>query len=175
MKKNHKTQFNTPEGYFESFNERLMSRLKEEEEDINTDFLPKTDGFKVPKNYFEQLESKVLEETTQKKIKVIPLFSKQTYIAAASIAAIFVLGILLFNPSNNEISFDDLASTEIDAYFESNELGFTSYELAEYVKVEDLTFSNMTDDEIEEETLLEYLDENLEEIEDLNLDYDAFE
>lgn len=175
MKKNHKTQFNTPEGYFESFNERLMARIKVEEEEVNTDFLPKTDGFGVPQGYFDDFETKVLQNTTQKKNKVIQLFPKQVYYAAASIAALFILGILLFSPSENEISFDDLASTEIDAYFESNELGLTSYELAEYINVEELTLADMTDSKIEDDSILEYLDENVEEIEDLNLDYDAFE
>jgi len=39
MKKNHKDKFKTPEGYFESFNERLMDKIVKEES-----IIPSSDG-----------------------------------------------------------------------------------------------------------------------------------
>jgi hypothetical protein len=40
--------FNVPEGYFETFEERLFCKIAE-------DSFPKTAGFNVPENYFETL------------------------------------------------------------------------------------------------------------------------
>ena len=71
-KKNY-NGFNTPKDYFEDFEERLYSKISEEN-------LPKESGFKVPEGYFEQLDSEILKhvEPFIKETKVIPLFSKRT-------------------------------------------------------------------------------------------------
>nr|WP_321412187.1 hypothetical protein [uncultured Allomuricauda sp.] len=95
MKKDKKITFNTPEGYFEKFNDRLMDRIQSEEAEDDEDrdsIIPKTDGFLVPKGYFDEFEPIILSKTSQKETKVIPLRSnRKWYYGVAAIAAIFTL------------------------------------------------------------------------------------
>ena len=173
MKKNHKNKFKTPEGYFDNFNERLMDKIVKEES-----LIPKSDGFSVPEGYFETFNNQVSQKFNPEQPKVILLKSfRKYYYAAASIAAIFVLGFWFSKNTNETVNFEDLASAEIDAYFENNDLGLTSYELAEVVNIEEVSILDITETEnsVENDMILEYLDQNIEEIDDLNLDYDDFE
>ncbi len=49
-------------------------------------------GFKIPENYFEEFENKIMNQISEEEIKVIPIFRKKNYWYAA-VAAVFVLGI----------------------------------------------------------------------------------
>lgn len=176
MKKNHKNKFKTPEGYFDSFHERLMDKIDQEEASPEGSIIPKTDGFGVPKEYFKDLPEKILSKIDQKETKVVQLKSyKKFYYSAAAVAAIFLVIFGLTWETSTSIAFEDLASAEIDAYLDTTDLGFTSYELAEVVAVDEITFNDVLENQLEEEKILEYLDENVEDIEDLNLDYDDYE
>ena len=68
-----------------------------------------------------------------------------------------------------------MASAEIEAYFDNNTLGMTSYEIATIIPIEDVSLDDVLNDVLEESSILEYLDENVEDIEDLNLDYSDYE
>ena len=50
--------FKTPENYFEDFEERLFSKIAEEN-------FPKSTGFKIPKQYFENLDVRILKEVSK--------------------------------------------------------------------------------------------------------------
>lgn len=177
MKKNKRNSFNIPEGYFENFNDRLMDRIKEEETGKAESLIPKNDGFTVPDGYFNKVTPAVLSKTLEKETKVVPLKSNWSfYYGAAAVAAMFILIFSLTRKSSSEsISFDDLASTEIEAYFDNNTLGMTSYEIATIIPIEDVSLDDVLNDVLEESSILEYLDENVEDIEDLNLDYSDYE
>jgi len=59
MKKNDKNNaFNTPEGYFEGFTDRLLNKIREEHA-----YFPGENGFKVPEGYFDTLNKKVADRT----------------------------------------------------------------------------------------------------------------
>ncbi len=176
MDKNKKDRFKTPEGYFESFNERLFARIEAEEGEPKTDFLPKSDGFRVPQGYFDAVETQILSETTPPETKVVPLNPwRNYYAAAASIAALVALGIVFFGNSDLEPQFEDLASADIEAYFEDNNLGLTSYEIAEVMGMESVNLLGITEEDFPEEAIVDYLDNAIDEIEDLNLDYEEFD
>ena len=64
MKEEQKNKFKTPEGYFESFNERLMARMAVEEAQ-KSDLIPKTDGFVVPDGYFDAVYESVNDRLSQ--------------------------------------------------------------------------------------------------------------
>ncbi|MCR9227379.1 MAG: hypothetical protein NXH90_08180 [Flavobacteriaceae bacterium] len=172
MKKDKKNSFNTPEGYFESFNGRLMDKIKEEEAKELISVIPKTDGFAVPDDYFEKVESDIISKTSRKEVKVVPLISNRNfYYTVAAIAAIFILIFSITgNPTSDPISFDDLANSEIEAYLEDTEFEMTSYELAEVVSMEEIELSDILDDDLEEVIIMEYLNENVEDFQDLNLE-----
>ncbi|MEW2922423.1 hypothetical protein AB1A65_13190 [Muricauda sp. ANG21] len=175
MKKDKKNSFNTPEGYFESFHDRLMDKINKEEGQPES-IIPKSDGFTVPERYFDEVTPKVLSKTVEDNGKVIQLKSyRKFYYAAAAVAALFLLVFGLNWKSNAPIGFDDLANTEIDAYFESTEIDISTYELAELVPLESLELNDVLENDIEAENILEYLDETVEDIEDLNLDYSNYE
>ncbi|MFK7814370.1 MAG: hypothetical protein AB8B59_17865 [Maribacter sp.] len=167
MEKNHKDKFKTPEGYFENFNERLMDKLVKEES-----IIPSNDGFLAPEGYLETIHEAVTKKLDS---KVIALNNyRKYYFAAASIAALLVLTFILRPNNNAEVDFNDLASAEIDTYFLNMNLDLTSYDLAEAIAIEDVTLLDITetDNSIQNEAILEYLDDNIDGIEDLNLDLD---
>ncbi len=170
MKKNHKNKFKTPEGYFESFNERLMDKIAAEEF-----IIPKTDGFSVPEGYFDSVHDNITSKITTDESKVISLVDyKKIFFAVASIAAILVLVFYLSPDTTKPVRFDDLANAEIDAYFENTDIGLSSYEIAQVVDIDASELGTINDDaiEIEEEVLIDYLDSNIADFEELNLEYE---
>ncbi|MEO0571061.1 MAG: hypothetical protein AAF039_05100 [Bacteroidota bacterium] len=172
MKKNHKNKFKTPEGYFESFNERLFERL--EEESNMPSIIPKADGFGVPDGYFDSVYDKVARKMGERPSKVISLKRyRPFYYAAAVLAILFALR--LGWEQNQEVNFENLASADIEAYLENGDLGLSSYEIAEVVNLEDISLDDITEKGFEDETILEYLDENVEDLDDLDLNYEELE
>ena len=176
MNKNHKNKFKTPEGYFEGFNERLFARMEAEENEPNTDFLPKSDGFGVPDRYFDNVYPEVQSKLKNKASKVISLGRYKTvYYAAAAIAVIFVLSLTWKTNQEKSLDFEDLASADIETYLEDYDLGLSSYEIAETVNLDDISISDITEKTLEEESILEYLDENVDDLEDLDLNYEELQ
>lgn len=165
--KKHKG-FKTPEGYFEGLTGRIMDKLSEEERSI-----PENEGFGVPDNYFDSLDERIKDRLEPKETKVVQLHSYRRYwVAAASIAAIFLLAVLIPWKSNDVTSFDALASADIEAYLDEGNIELSSYELAEYIPEERLEESSLLEESIEEENIMDYLDDTIEDIDDLNLEYD---
>lgn len=166
MKKHtNKNPFKTPKNYFDSFEGKLMDKLHKEESTI-----PKSDGFSVPDNYFNTLQDK-LNDKLKDEGKVIQLRSyKRYYAIAAAIAAlfIFVIGQQFYN--TKEVSFMDLANSEIEAYFDSNDLDMSTYELAEVLPLDQLEINDILDTHMNNDNIEDYLQENIEHLEELNLD-----
>ncbi|SNZ00550.1 hypothetical protein [Flagellimonas pacifica] len=176
MKKNHKNKFKTPEGYFDNFHDRLIDKINQEEAVHEESIIPRSDGFAVPEGYLEHLPPEVLSKINHKKTKVVQLNPyKKFYYSAAAAAAVFLLYFGLNVNSEPDISFEDLADAEINAYFDGTDFDFSSYELAKVVDIEELTLNDVLETQLEDENILQYLDENLEDLDDLNLDYVDYE
>lgn len=96
-------------------------------------------GFKIPENYFEQFEAKMMQqicvEKPAKEVKVVALYyRKQVWIS--SIAAIFLLAIAIpvyFNMANES----NLDASTIESYLEQQNVGTT--ELTKHLTDEDVT------------------------------------
>ena len=94
-------------------------------------------GFKVPDNYFEQFEAKMMEQiSNEKETKVVSLFyRKQVWISA--IAAVFLLAIAIpvyFSMANES----NLDATTIENYLaQQQNVGIT--ELSKHLTDEDIT------------------------------------
>lgn len=176
MNKNNTIKdFKTPEGYFEGFTDRLLDKMSNENDELAETILPKNDGFKAPEGYFDSLNKSILDEVTKKPSKVISLTSrtKFTYYAAAAVAAIVLLTIGIRTTNSVEPTFEGLAKTEIEAYFDNNDLGMSTFEIAEVIPVDNLEIADILDNQLQEENIIDYLDDNVDEIEDLNLtDYE---
>lgn len=117
-------------------------------------------GFKVPENYFEQFEAKMMAQIpVEKETKVVSLFyRKQVWISA--IAAVFLIAIAIpvyFNMAK-ESSLD--AST-IESYL-SQQQGIGITELSKHLTDEDITAieNNLSLNESNPDAVEDYLSES---------------
>lgn len=167
-KKSKNSGFKTPKGYFEGFADDLLDKMSKE-----TSSLPKEDGFAVPEGYFDNLNKKVLDQVTEKESKVIRLkpYKKYLYVAA-SVAAILIMVLSIQQRGKSSLTFDDLARTDIENYLEENELGLSSYELAEVLLIEELEVNDILNSELDDENIIDYLEDNIDDIDELNLEID---
>jgi len=154
LKNINKTGFKVPENYFEDFQEALLSELKLKELCANS-------VFKVPENYFETLDDKILKAVKdQKETKVIKLFSwkKIAYTTPIAASVIIMLGIL-FN-KNSSLSIDKIETASIENYILTEEL--ESNEMASLFSNEDLSDISFTNNNLNPETLEDFVLDNLE-------------
>ena len=167
MKRKKKNPFTTPENYFDNFQDRLMDKLSKEEH-----IIPSNSGFETPDTYFENFQERLNSKLKKEDVKVISLFPyKKVMAVAASIAAI-VLVYFGLNSKNTDINFTDLANVDIEAYFDNNEFDLTSYDIAEVIPLENTEMSDMLNSPLDDELIIDYLDENTNGLNDLNLPYD---
>ncbi len=165
---NKKNPFKTPDGYFEGLSDRLMDRISKKAPGI-----PENEGFRVPDGYFEGLHEKIRQKLEAEAPKVIPIHPfKKYYYAVASLAAAVLVIFILTRKTSPEISFEDIANSDIENYFEDNELDFSTYEIAEVVPVDELEIGDILLNRLDEEYVLEYLDNNTDNFEELNMEYD---
>lgn len=163
-----KNPFIVPKGYLDSFEDGLKDRLIKEKSPI-----PKEEGFVVPSTYFEDLHSNLLARMAKEEDapKVIPLNPIRKWMAiAASIAAITILSLSIDWGNEGELNFTDLANSEIEAYFEDTELDLSTDEIAEVLPIEAYEIHDFVEPKMNEENLLDYLNENVEDFEELNLE-----
>ena len=168
-KNDDKNPFKTPEGYFDSFQEKLMDKLSDQVPTLLDSYKVKGDGFKVPEGYFSGVNQEIRRKLDND-VKVIPMRSyKHFYVAAASIAAVALLLFGLFWNTTEEISFTDLANSDIEAYFETNDFELSSYEIAEEIPVDGLELADFLDTQFNDEHIVNYIDENTDNFDELNL------
>ena len=164
-KKNKETGFSTPDGYFDKLTDRIMDRIGQE-----ADGLSGSGGFKVPEGYFDSLSEKILEKEQKPEPKVVKLYPyRKLLITAASIAAVVVIFIGLQWQGDQGLSFDDIASLELEEYFDQNPGVVNTYEIAELMPLDDLEVNDILESDWDEENIVEYLDEEIDDIDELNL------
>ena len=122
-------------------------------------------GFKVPENYFEQFEAKMMEQISkEKETKVVSLFyRKQVWIS--SIAAVLLLAIAIpvyFNMAKE----NNLDAGTIEVYL-SQQQGIGITELSKHLTNEDIAEleNNLSINEANSDAVEDYLSESE------NLDY----
>ncbi|MEZ4971184.1 MAG: hypothetical protein R2814_16265 [Flavobacteriaceae bacterium] len=167
---NKNNPFKVPDGYFDSFTGNILKRTAGEENSV-----PSNEGFKIPEGYFETLNSKLLAqlENNRTEAMIIPLKSnKKYYYIAASVAAVILL--FIFIPWNRNIvpPYSDVANSDIEQYFEFNDLELSSYDLAEILPVYDLDPNDILENRLDNENIIEYLDSHIEDLEELNMHND---
>ena len=156
---NNKGGFKLPEGYFDDFEAKLSSKMASK--------IPAKDGFQIPDNYFETVTDKILtkiEEDSKPEVPVRKLFGKKRfyyigYAVAAGLALLVLLNII--PKSEQEVDWNDVASTEIENYIEEGYLSFNAYEYATIYEEVDLSEIQIEEEPIESEELLDYLYENV--------------
>lgn len=159
MKKENKLlDFKLPESYFETFEERLFSKISEEN-------FPKSAGFKAPEGYFESLETQVLKtiKTSEKPQKVISLFPKKYFGYAAAVASCLIVGFAIFNNKTSRTNLDALQLAAIDTYIEEGNLNLDLYDLTSLINDEDINEVNFESKQLSDNALENYILENVDE------------
>lgn len=117
-------------------------------------------GFTVPKDYFTKVEEDILTKTTKEKsVKVISLFNKRNIIYTSSIAAALVL---LFNLSNlnTKVSYDSLSLETVENYILNED--YSTDDIAALFNDDDLLEEDFNSISFSDEAMQEYLNNNLE-------------
>ncbi|MEP1489605.1 MAG: hypothetical protein ABJK28_14380 [Algibacter sp.] len=117
-------------------------------------------GFKAPEDYFNTLENKILNKVSENdNSKVIPLFSKKNLIYISSIAAAVLL---LFNLSifEKELTWDDLDTNTVENYIINENIG--TYDIASLLINEELKEEDFINYSLNDEHLETYLMDNLD-------------
>ena len=91
-------------------------------------------GFKIPEGYFEDFESKIMQQLPQKEIAVVPLFAKKKFWFSA-IAALFLIAISV----GMYLDFSKTEKLTTDNYLLTFESSMTTDEIAEHLTEEDIT------------------------------------
>lgn len=173
------TGFKAPEGYFESMEDQVLSKL-------NTKELPTKTGYEVPPSYFDSIEEKVLSKikqtTAQKQLnsdipsdyfstiedrvleriknedavepKVIDFRKRfvKVFIPVAIAASFLLILVLNLNDTPN-YSIEDLASSEVESWIENDLISIDSDQIAEVFNDTNL-YEEFSE---EDENVLEYL------------------
>ena len=102
--------------------------------DLNTTKIKS--GFKVPDDYFEKFEARILEKIPTQETKVVSLFHrKQLWIS--SIAAILLLAIAIPSYFNSIKTTNTLDSSNIENYL-SYQSNFTNFDIIENLTEKDI-------------------------------------
>ncbi len=112
-------------------------------------------GFKTPNDYFDNLENTILNNISDKKSpKVISIFRRRNLIYVSSIAAAVVL---LFNLSlfEKETGWEAIKAETVENYIINENMG--SYEIASLLIDDDFNKVSFTAIELSEEALENYL------------------
>ena len=146
-------EFKTPENYFENLEDVVIAKLKVET-------LSESAQNSVPDNYFETFEDNVLSKLNSKP-KVISIKKVTKYLIPIAAAASFLL-IFLLNNNSNSVTFESLASTEIEEWIDNGLVDLDPYQMANiYSDVE--IDNNFISEKISENDIEDYLyKENIE-------------
>lgn len=159
----NKSNFQLPENYFEQFGEELLAQIALEEA-LGGKI---TSGFSTPKEYFQTLSlgtptlSRKHTKTQGNDTKIVPLFSRKSLWTGLSIAATALLIFsVLWNPTSEPASFDSLDLADIEDYINSEDLAFTTDELADLLSEEAMTHLTENTAILDDELLIDYLEES---------------
>lgn len=159
MKEKHnKTHFEAPQGYFEEFEDRLMLRLMEEN-------LPASPGFGIPEGYLDNLDDSLLQKATASDRGIISLFSNRRLHYAVAAAACLVLAFTLFRTvsSTPDITLADVPVNSVESFITEGESGIDTYDVLALMNEEEIDALTLGSELISEESLEDYIIENLNE------------
>ncbi|MCM4171735.1 hypothetical protein DHD32_09595 [Arenibacter sp. TNZ] len=167
---NKNNSFKVPDGYFDTLSGNIMDKIHKEKSTMST-----SPGFKVPEGYFENLNTKIFQKLENEPVetKIISLKSyKKHFYAVASVAAIVLLFIGIQFNGSKVLSYSDLANSDIEEYFEYNDMELSSYDLAEILPLNDLDLNDILENRLDNDNIIDYLNSHVEDFEELNLHND---
>ncbi|MCK0156944.1 hypothetical protein MWU65_07115 [Cellulophaga sp. F20128] len=148
--------FKAPDSYFDKLSEKIYSSV------VDKNAIPKNEGFTVPDNYFDTVHTRVQKriQTLEPKVIHLETYRKKYYFAAAAAAAIILFTTILWNNNATTLTFQDLASTDIENYFNDVDLDLSTYDLAQMLPIDEFEITDVIDVTINEEQIMNYLESN---------------
>lgn len=149
---NKQTGFKTPDNYFESLEDKILSQAKLQEKVSDS-------GFAIPDDYFKTIENCVLDAVSEEKdTKVVSLFSRKNIIYISSIAAAVLIMFGIFSRTTTP-TFEGLDETLVENYI--LEQDYETYEIASLLSEEDLS-NELININYSEENLEDFIFNNSE-------------
>lgn len=155
--------FTSPKDYFDNIESQIMDRVS-----LSTK-VSSRNAFKVPENYFEELDSRILDNTlasARKESKVFSIFRNTTLRYAASVAAILLIFISIFQFQKAQ-DFKNISTAHISSYIDSGYLDYSDIDFEALLTDEMLDdvslFSSLSQDE-----LFDYLSYDVDESQLIN-------
>jgi len=146
----NKTNYKTPSGYFNTVENVTVAKLKAQT-------LKNEATETIPEDYFKNLEDQVLNKIkTTSKIRTLKKVSK--FAIPIAIAASFLLIFMLEN-TQDTITFDNLATSEIEEFINNDMLHYDAESLAAIFPEVSLDDINYTET-ISDADVVNYLSEN---------------
>lgn len=152
--KQNESTYKTPQNYFDNIEEITITKLKAE-------VLQTTNTSKLPDGYFDTIEDLVLIKI-KKEQKIITIKRITKYVAPLAIAASLLL-IFVLNAAKS-VTFDSLATTEIEQFVESGMIDINMENLATVFTDFEYPAENLTTSITDEEVLAYLTIEDLETI-----------
>ena len=148
--KSLKTGFEVPNEYFESFENKLISK-------INLG-IKNTDD--IPEGYFDTIEDRVFEKIKNEEPKVINIKSRFIKVSAPIAVAASILLLItlqLFNRDQEDL-FANLETSEIETWIINGDLDLSNFEITSVYS--DANFENLElYDTYSDDDLIRYLDD----------------
>jgi len=131
--------FHVPDNYFESLDDKLMSRINQDSKK----------GFRVPENYFTDFEVKPPKVSEQDGIVRLkrPQVKRLIWIAAAASVLLF-FGINYTSNDPSKLDWNELNQSEIVSWIESDLSGLDAYDLAEAYPEAELSETTISNEEL---------------------------
>jgi hypothetical protein len=146
--------FKMPEGYFNRFPDRILSRIQE---DRSAPRAGEDPAFKVPDGYFDSFPGRLERRLEPKQSQVRSLWgSRLGWIAAA--AAAVVLMLVLWPEQRISVEYGDLNGEAIVEYLQAEEWDFSSEEIAELLSLEEIAMEDMLEKAPGDEQIMDYLE-----------------
>jgi len=168
MKKNKlathfKSGFKIPKNYFEDFEAKMMRAISSEESSLEQH--KEKSGFTTPENYFDGLEDQVLAKVQrpEPKGKVISLFRKKKFYAAAGLAAVFIgiISTLLLKP-NPENSLDSEQISVLEEYIDEENIDLNFNEISTFIYEEGYVLDDLNTSGFSDEAVFDYINDYVE-------------
>jgi len=139
--------FKLPENYFEEIEDVIFTKIKAKQ-------IKNKDSFELPDHYFNTIEDRVLNKIKTPKT-VISIKRITKYLAPIAIAASLLL-IFILNTNQKTITFDSLATSEIEQFIDNGFVDIDSESLALAFSTVEISTDNISSP-ISEDEVLDYL------------------
>jgi len=166
MKKSHlhnikETGFQSPESYFDTFDERLFKKIEAQEDMASVS----DSGYKTPDNYFDTFDDKLQARLkNEESSKTIKLLTWRNAVYISGIAACIVLMLTVFLKSDDNVNINQVETASIEDYLNDEDMNI--YDIASLLNENDLSLDDFVANTITDESLESYLLNNAS-IEDL--------